>query len=264
LSAGAVKSRLLHKKVNRSLFQLSNQLTFSEKVSFSFDSLQFGYIPKEFRTNIRNFSLTINNIPFNVNSGFFSCLSDRVFNILRDNPNLQSLDLGQKSPDYLKLFQGILSIFDGDIFPVHQVTQKDQYTQLLFEICSDLKIQELYSILIKDQQIPNSIELSLQFFQNYWFNFSSEHLNAAVRIMALNFKDLSDEQIHSIPFSLLEQILSSSDLQVGDESFLFDKLFNLYQHQSNSISIMKHVFFLQFSQILFLILLRMFYQKIYQ
>jgi hypothetical protein len=171
-------ANILH---NRSLLQLSNQLAFSQKVLFSFNSIQFSYISQEFRNKIKNFSLIINDVSYEVNSSFLSCLSDRIFYISKNDPTLQTLNLGKKPQDYIKLFQGVLTIFDGEPFPVHQIIQSNQFFQSLLEICSDLQIQELHSKLLEFLPIPNCIGLSLQFFQRFWFNLSSDHLNAAIK-----------------------------------------------------------------------------------
>jgi hypothetical protein len=64
-----------------------------------------------------------------------------------------------------------------------------------------------------------------------------------LNIIAPNFKNLSFNQIKLIQIPILDQILSSFDLQVGNESLFFNTLFQLYQVQPNSISLMKHAFF---------------------
>jgi hypothetical protein len=159
---------------------------------------------------------------------FFKCLSDRVFNILQNDKTLQFLNLGDKSQEYLDLFIEILTIFDGESFPIHQLIQSKKFSYFLFEISKDFQIQPFYSIILECHSIPSSIESSLYFVQQTWSSLTSHHHNTAINIIASNFKHFSVDQIKLIPIPIFDQILSSPNLQIGTESFLFDLLFQFF------------------------------------
>jgi hypothetical protein len=218
---------------NQTILEACNKFNSESKHEITFSSSHLKHVHRKQKSLLRDFSLIVNGITFQVNYSLFCSVCDKFYETGR-----QITEFVISIPEqFFQCFESFIKIFDGQEFYFSSFS----LDSLIFLI--DLfKISCLIPFLHSQIQIPKTIQDSISFLSLSKANFFEGfkwHFESSYNILLKNFSTKLVEQFNQLSNSQLLYLFSMKELKLKDENQLFKIVFELIQLDQNRIELMK-------------------------
>jgi hypothetical protein len=201
--------------------------------TFSFCFKQLRFLHQKDRNSLNNLQISVNEMIFQTNRLFYSCLSDSFLKLI-PSPSDIILSIPQQ---HLFCFISFLNILKGIPMNLSKLDHNSIISVIQIVDCSSA-----FSFLSSQIKIPESFSESIQFLQNSFCSYLKEHFVQSISILSSNLREVSFDILNLFSIETLEMIFSSEELRIPNEDFLFQLISRLIQINSNRKYLYRFIF----------------------
>lgn len=204
--------------------------------SFSISSLSLKSLSPRSIHRLHSFTIKIAGKSFAVNPFLFSCLSNRLFSLIKSDPNLKELQLdlpsGIDPSEFFHFFHSLIQLFSGEILDLSLFSRS-----VVAAVSEMFQLENFEYLEFHQPELQLSIQEVLTSFQPN---------QQIIPFLASNFSSFSNHtlllHLSKLEISFIEQILESPSFFIESENVLFEILTNLVTINTKFTSLMKFVF----------------------
>jgi hypothetical protein len=222
---------------NSSLFNCCQRVNSSNSSFFTLDFTRFSYIHSKTLNLMNNFQLLVNNNSYSLNSSYLACISEKILQQIQNDQTSSSISFSL-SEELIPFFERTLKLLRGSQLFIYQ----NEIGQFL-EISNLLEFSLLKEFLFNQIPCPEPFDDCLQFIQKQnAFDFPN-HFEQCLSVLSKQFKNIDFEILKRFPTSVLTKIISSPDLKIPDENYLFQTILQLIEIDQQNIILFSNISF---------------------
>jgi hypothetical protein len=219
---------------NYPLLHACNKVSSTKSKIFSLNSEYLGDISLKQLPFMNNFTLYLNERPFEINSCYFSLLSNKIHSLDKSENQL----ICSIPDEHLFCFESFLSIFKGSSFRFNAF----DLSSLLYLI-DYFDLKSLPQFISDSIPLPTNLEESISFLSKNNNKFLEKHIQKSIDILIENIKHVSINQFLEISNENLLFIFNSSKLLIRDEDFLFTLIVQLIEQDFSKKILLPTIYF---------------------
>jgi hypothetical protein len=219
---------------NPSLLAKCELFSKDKNQQFSLTSQQLQFLSQSRRKYFNNISVSINVKIYETNFTLFSLFSNKVYN-LNAKPKVLFFTIPSEK---LPLFISILKLIEG--IPID--FNKFSYDEF-FYIIQLLDCSLFYTFITTQLPIPSTVDESINFLQYHHCSILDNYFKKLISIISEKFTEITFDILKTFSFYILENIFSSTTLQLPNEDYLFSLISNLIEIDSQMKRLFKFVIF---------------------